>query len=207
MPFQRTNSNSFSNPILYEINTRCWLADLSEVAGKRITLATVPESELGHWRRLGFNQIWLMGVWTTGPLARAKALEDPGLRKAYGELLPDWTEADVTGSPYAIAEYRVSDSLGGEEGLAAFRRRLNDAGMSLILDFVGNHLGLDHQWIQTRPDLLVHTATEMPGAFVVDTGIGRRWIAHGRDPWFPPWADTVQVDYRSAAAREAMTEL
>ena len=30
-------------------------------------------------------------------------------------------------------------------------------------------------------------------------------LAHGRDPFFPPWSDTVQVNYRHAGARRAMT--
>ncbi len=110
------------HPILYEINTRCWLRELADEAGEPITLATVPESEFAEWQRLGFTHIWLMGVWTSGPRARAEALKDPGLRNIYSEVLPDWTETDVGASPYAIADYQVSATLGGEAGLAAFRQ-------------------------------------------------------------------------------------
>jgi hypothetical protein len=31
--------------------------------------------------------------------------------------------------------------------------------------------------------------------------------AHGRDPYFAGWTDTVQIDYRSAAARRAMADI
>ena len=131
-------------PLLYEINTRCWLRELSQKAEGVITLGNVPEAEFASWAKEGFTHIWLMGVWTTGPRSRAEALRAGGLREAYGQLLPDWTVVDVTGSPYAIAEYRVPSALGGDDGLKSFRTKLNQQGMKLILDFVPNHLGLDH---------------------------------------------------------------
>ena len=64
-----------SCPLLYEVNTRCWLRGLSERHGATITLANVPEAEFAQWQKLGFTHIWLMGVWTTGPRAREKALQ------------------------------------------------------------------------------------------------------------------------------------
>src|SRR5437588_12569129 len=105
------------DPLLYEINTRCWLNELSEKAARPITLSKVPGSEFAEWLRLGFTHIWLMGVWTSGPRARVEALKNPGMHIGYREAVPDWTEADVTGSPYAIGDYRVAGDLGGEPGL------------------------------------------------------------------------------------------
>lgn len=105
------------NPLLYEVNTRCWLRSLSERNGTAITLANVPDSELAAWQRLGFSHIWLMGVWTTGPNSRAEALKPPDLRRGYDQALPGWQEADVAGSPYAIADYQVPAALGGRRAL------------------------------------------------------------------------------------------
>ena len=107
------------NPVLYEVNTRCWLRSLSEESGTPVTLASVPESELARWQKLGFTHIWLMGVWTSGPRARAEALRHPELRKAYDEVLPGWQDADVGGSPYAVGDYHVPSALGGDAGLQA----------------------------------------------------------------------------------------
>src|SRR5438874_1370572 len=117
------------HPLLYELNTRCWLRELSEAHGRPITLANVPDSEFARWQKRGFTHIWLMGAWTTGPRARAEALKHPGLRSVYHEVLPDWTEADVAGSPYAIADYQVPPILGGEAGLQIFRQRLHEHGL------------------------------------------------------------------------------
>jgi len=193
--------------LLYEINTRCWLRRLSDAAGSPVSLANVPDSELAGWQKLGFTHIWLMGVWTTGPRSRAEALKSPDLLRAYSQVLPAWTELDVAGSPYAIADYQVPVGLGGEAGLKELRKRLADRGIKLLLDFVPNHLGLDHLWATEQPELFVQGPTEAPGTFRRETRQGTRWLAHGKDPYFPPWTDTIQLDYRRAPTRAAMTSL
>jgi hypothetical protein len=194
-------------PLLYEINTRCWLRALAEKSGTPVTLANVPDAEFATWQRLGFSHIWLMGVWTTGPLARAEALAHAELREAYRAVLPGWTEADIPGSPYAVGDYQVPTALGGEAGLGLFRERLRRFGLKLVLDFVPNHTGLDHPWVRERPELFVHSPTQVPGTFRQMTPAGPLWLAHGKDPYFPAWSDTVQVDYRRPATRVAMTQL
>jgi len=148
-----------------------------------------------------------MGVWTSGPRSRALALQDSGLRAAFNKVLPDWTEDDVAGSPYAIGAYEVPASLGGDAGLKAFRAKLNQRGLKLLLDFVPNHLGLDHLWAAERPELFVQCPPNTPGSFEQQTKSGIRWLAHGKDPYFAPWTDTIQLDYRRAETRAAMTEL
>jgi len=196
-----------SHPLLYEINTRCWLRDLSHKQDRNVTLADVPETEIRRWQELGFTHIWLMGVWTSGPRARARALTEPGLRAVYSQVLPNWQEQDVAASPYAIAQYKVLSELGGDDALGDLRRRINQAGMKLVLDFVPNHFGLDSPWIWERPELFVQTTTSTPETFRQSTAGGTVWLAHGKDPNFAAWADTVQLDYRRRATRSAMTEL
>ena len=46
----------------------------------------VPASEFAEWQKLGFTHIWLMGVWTTGPRARAEALQHSELRRHRAQL-------------------------------------------------------------------------------------------------------------------------
>ena len=195
-----------SHPLLYEINTRCWLRELSGKQGARVTLGSVPQSEFARWRELGFTHIWLMGVWTTGPRCRAEALANKDLQKAYSEVLPDWRKTDVGASPYAVADYKVARSLGGDTGLKKFRNKLRAHGLKLILDFVPNHVGLDHRWVREQPDLFVQNPTEVPGTFAQETATGTRWLAYGKDPYFPGWTDTAQLDYRRFATRAAMKE-
>jgi hypothetical protein len=196
-----------SHPLLYQINTRCWLRDLSTRLNRPVTLATVPEEEFTFWQKSSFTHIWLMGVWTTGDHAREIALNHPDLRREYDVVLPGWTAADVAGSPYSIADYIVPKTLGGDEGLKKFRAKLNKLGLKLVLDFVPNHLGVDHPWVSAQPELFVQSPKPVDGTFAVKTTAGQRWIANGKDPYFAPWTDVAQLDYRRVATRTAMREL
>src|SRR5262245_51470859 len=146
-----------------------------------------------------------MGVWASGPRSRAVALAAEDLRSTPGNAAHPG-DNNIAGSPYAIAEYKVQPALGGETGLQAFRQKLHEHGMKLILDFVPNHVGLDHPWLSRRPELLVQSPDETPGTFAQETRHGLRWLAHGRDPHFSPWSDTAQLDYRVPATRSAMQD-
>ena len=194
-----------SHPLLLEINARCWVSELAAQLARQATLADAPPATLDHWQSLGITHIWLMGVWPTGPRSRMLALADPGLRRAYDEALPGWGEEDVAGSPYAISGYEVSPALGGERALKQLRRQLHDRGMKLVLDFIPNHTGLDHPWLAEHPEYFVQSEQRPAGGFALPTERESRWIAHGRDPYFPPWTDTAQLDYRRADTRRAMT--
>src|SRR5208337_2510940 len=194
-------------PLLLEINTRCWLREISDRIGREITLGNVPESEILAWRQNGFTHVWLMGAWTTGPRSRAQALTNPDLCRIYSEVLPGWSEADVPGSPYAIADYHVPAALGSDAGLREFRSRLQAGGLKLLLDFVPNHLGLDHPWLGVHPEFFVRASGQRADFFRQDTPAGAYWLAHGKDPYFPGWTDTAQLDYRQPAVQEAMSDL
>ena len=117
------------SPLVYEINTRPWLWSLSERAGKDLTLATVPEEQFQFWRDLGFTHIWLMGVWRTGPRGRAHSLKLPEFERPASAISERaFAEEEIAGSPYAVADYEVSKTLGGDEAMRLFRQRLAGYG-------------------------------------------------------------------------------
>lgn len=188
------------HPLVYEINTRAWLWALSQSAGRQLTLADIPNDQFEFWRSLGFTHIWLMGVWRVGERARAHSLKLPELKQSPRP----YSDEDIAGSPYAVAEYQVSPSLGGDPALKAFREKLARYGIRLILDFVPNHLGHDHPWVKHRPELFVHSRLKRPDTFRCETAKGPRWLACGKDPYVGAWIDTVQLDYRNPATRTAM---
>lgn len=199
-------------PVLYEINTWVWLDELSRQTGERISLANVPDSELDKLAGYGFDGLWLMGVWQRSPGGRQVALEHAGLQGEYRKALSDYSPADVVGSPYAVFDYAVDPFLGGDEGLAALRGRLQARGLRLMLDFVPNHLAIDHPWLAEHPERLLQGSPEslirQPGNYFERTHDGHwRIFAHGRDPSFSGWTDTVQVDYRRPDARRAMADI
>ena len=196
------------HPVLYEINTWVWLDALGRSAGRKLSLATVPEVEIERLAGLGIDAVWLMGVWRRSPKGREIALSHPDLRASYRAALPDFTSGDVVGSPYAVYDYTVDPALGGDEALAELRRRLRRRGLRLVLDFVPNHFALDHPWVREHPERFVHgSANDLdraPSDYFVASGTV---FAHGRDPNFPGWTDTIQVDYRRPDTRRAMADV
>src|SRR4051794_21236621 len=112
------------HPFVYEINTWVWLDELRRKLGRRIGLAGVPAHEWDAIAALGFDAVWLMGVWERSPAGIAIALGNDGLVRSFRDALPDVTDADVVGSPYCIRDYTVAKHLGGPSGLASARKAL-----------------------------------------------------------------------------------
>jgi glycosidase len=193
-------------PLLFEINTRCWLRGLSDRLGRPVTLATTPEVEIASWKKRGFTHIWLMGVWATGPKTRDLARAQPDLRALSAEAFGKGGEERLAGSPYAVADYTADESLGGAAALRQFRAKLQRFDLGLVLDFIPNHLGLDHRWLTEKNSLFARSASQKAEAFSVAHEGGASWVAHGKDPYFPAWLDTAQLDYRLPATRTAMIE-
>jgi hypothetical protein len=197
------------SPLVYEINTRAWLSDLSASHGEPVTLGNVPEAEFVVWRRRHFDAIWLMGVWQASDYSRRLALTDPEITASFELAKPDWQPQDIASSPYAVAGYRVADQLGGEAALAEFRRRLNGHSLNLMLDFVPNHTAVEHPWVTTHP----HYYIEVPARSdsVVDSGVWAatpesRRLACGRLLQYPPWNDTVQLNLGEPAVHRALID-
>lgn len=195
--------DSTRKPVLYEINTAVWLNGLSASLGRPVTLGDVPDDVLDALAVPGISMIWLMGIWERSEFSRQHALR---YKHEYLAALPDMTDADVIGSAYSIRAYEVAAAFGGRAGLASFRQRLQARGLKLMLDYVPNHVGPDHAWAD-EPGFAVRgkpaDAAQRPSDFFLHRArTGRRVIlAHGRDPYFPGWADTVQLNAFNPALR------
>ena len=167
----------------------------------------MPAEEWDAIAALGFDAVWLMGVWERSPAGIEIALENEGLVESFRRALPDFVAADVVGSPYCIRDYRVAAELGGPEGLASARRELGRRGLKLILDFVPNHVAPDHAWTAAHPEYFVcgseQDVEQDPASFVK---VGDRVLANGRDPYFPAWPDVVQLNAFSPDLRAAVIE-
>ncbi len=178
-------------PVIYEVNTAVWLAELSSAAGQPVTLANVPDHGWDAITPAGANAVWLMGVWERSPAGLALANANPGLLESFHEALPDVQPEDVIGSPYCVRRYVADSRFGGPAGLASAREALAARGVRLILDYVPNHVAPDHPWVTLGDPALFIQGDEDdlkadPAGWVL---AGGRVLAHGRDPYFPPWPE------------------
>ena len=115
-------------------NTLVWLDQLSKKYNRSISrLDDIPEQELEELAAMGFTGLWLIGLWERSPAS-----------KRIKELCGD---SDATSSAYAIYDYRVAESLGGDEACDLLRDRAWARGIRLAADVVPNHTGIDSRWI------------------------------------------------------------
>jgi hypothetical protein len=196
------------HPHLYEINTWAWLEHLSERLCRRIGLADVPDAEWAAVARLGFDAVWLMGVWQRSPISRRISLEDPSNFPGYDAARPGWKPGDIIGSPYAVAQYVPDPRIATWESLDRVREKLRALGMALFLDFVGNHTALDHPWTSEHPEFYVRGTQQdfekNPSSFFpIDAPRGSYYVALARDPYFPPWKEVAQLNHFEPAMRAA----
>jgi hypothetical protein len=194
---------------LFQINTRVWLTELRRTLGRPVTLDDVPDAALDRLAEQGFDWVWFLSVWQTGPAGQQVSRSNPEWRREFQETLPDLQEDDIAGSGFAITGYTVHQALGGDAALARLRERLRTRGLRLMLDFVPNHTALDHPWVEAHPEYYVpgtdQDLARTPQNYTwVERQGGALLLAHGRDPYFPGWPDTLQLNYGNPATQEAM---
>jgi hypothetical protein len=194
------------NPIIYEINTRVFIKRF----GSNKKLIDVPHK---YWKELsskGINFVWLMGIWKTCDSVIDKYCFEEGLIKSYDKALKNWKREDVVGSPFAIDCYKVNPILGTQDELIELKTKLNTLNIGLILDFIPNHFSVESHLLHSNPEIFLSVEKSI---FEKDNHTyfqpfpnQELYYAHGRDPFFPAWQDTIQIDYSSSIAREYMVK-
>ncbi len=198
------------HPSLYQVNTRVWLTALSQTLGRPATLDDIPDAELDRLAGMGFDWIWFLSVWQTGAAGQRISRENPDWQKEFRDTLPDLHDEDIGGSGFAITAYVVPTALGGNAALARLRERLAKRSVKLMLDFVPNHMALDHSWVESHPEYFIagteNDLSREPQNYIrLKRKQGDLILAYGRDPYFAGWSDTLQLDYSNPATQEAMT--
>ena len=151
-----TTPISSNNRVIYELNLYNFTS-----AG---TLAAA-EARLDYLDKLGVDIIWLMPIYPRSVEGRIGSL----------------------GSPYAARDFRaVNPAHGTLADLQSFVNAAHERGMSVWLDWVPNHTGLDHVWVSSHPEYYVWENN----AIVHPNGYG----------------DVYQLNYNSSALRTAMTD-
>lgn len=92
------------------------------------------------------------------------------------------------GSYYACSSYtRINPDYGVEDDFVQIVRLAHSLGMKVIVDWVANHTGADHEWTISNPD------------FYKKNEAGEFYDAHG-------WDDVIDLDYSNLALRKEMIQ-
>jgi hypothetical protein len=194
--------------VIYEVSTVVWLCELSRRYGRLVRLGDVPAEGWDELALPGVDAVWLMGVWERSPAGLRIAEANEDLQRSFRDALPDVRPEDVVGSPYCVRRYVADGSLGGPAGLAAAREALARRGVRLLLDYVPNHVAPDHPWVAEHPGYFIRgDASDLartPPAFIDAAG---DVLALGRDPYFAPWPDVVQLNAFAPELRDATADV
>ena len=174
-------NETLETAIIYEANIRQYSPEGSFEAFTK---------DLPELKKLGVKFIWLMPIFPISEEKRKATgdkftsdIEDPEERKKY------------LGSYYAVADFRkVNPEFGDIEDVRKLIERAHELDMYVILDWVPNHTGWDHSWINSNPEFYTRNAA-----------------GEITDPLKPDgtpegWADVADLNYDNRELREAMTQ-
>ena len=84
---------------------------------------------------------------------------------------------------------------------------IRKAGLRLILDFIPNHFNAESNLTKSNPELFLQGT---PANHDADSHTfflqHNTFLAHGKDPYFPAWTDTAQVNYFSPGTHIFMAD-
>ena len=169
-----------------------------------LTLATIPALEwdalAGSMRRCGVAD----GRVGAQSCRRRRCERKPRLAGQVPPGAAGLPSRDNVGSAYCVRDYVADAHLGGPDALAQARAELNARGLRLVLDFGAEPCAIDHPWALQHPEYFIRGSYEdlarAPQDFVEVQG---QVYAHGRDPYFPPWRDVIQVNAFNGGLRAA----
>ncbi|MBP6866565.1 MAG: hypothetical protein KBC12_03440 [Candidatus Pacebacteria bacterium] len=190
------------------INTRLWMDELSKKYNRAVTIDTIPENE---WEELldKYDMFWFMGVHAPSGASKNHA---QNWAHQYEYALPGLDkDKDVVSSPFSIPRYSPNPQIAKSwKEWDKMKSMLNGKGKEVILDFVPNHTALDNPWVMRHPEYYVQGSKDdyenNKSLFhPVRANDGKDYyLAHGKDPNYPEWADTLQLNYARRDVQEKM---
>lgn len=193
-----------TNLKLIEFNTRVWIKKFGD------SFKNIPDSYWDWYSENKFDLVWLMGIWKTCDSVIEKCCFEEGLKKDYSRALKHWKNENIIGSPFAICEYNMNSVFGIKSDLLIIKSKLNSKGIKLILDFVPNHFGADSSLIKSHPEIFLSVPKVIwekdNHTYYKPNEEQELYFAHGRDPFFPAWQDTIQVNFFNQHARKYLTD-
>ena len=180
----RKNNNSekinIKNAVIYEVNIRQY----SEQGTFEEFTKDIP-----MLKELGVKIIWAMPIF---PISKTKRKATGG---DFAYLIEDKEKRDkMLGSYYAVSDYgKINPEFGTIDDFRNLVDTAHENGMYVILDWVPNHTGWDHEWITTNPEYY----TQNENGEIIDPinpDSGESW----------GWADVADLNYDNKNMRSEM---
>ncbi len=141
---------------VYEVNLRQYTEEG--------TIRAFQEKHLDRLHQMGIDVLWFMPITPISEKGKKGTL----------------------GSYYACSSYtKINAEFGNFVDFNILVQHAHDLGMKVIIDWVANHTGCDHEWTELYPD------------FYKRNEAGECYDAHG-------WDDVIDLDYNNASLREEM---
>ena len=184
----RKNNNSekiktnVKNAVIYEVNIRQY--------SKQGTFEEFTK-DIPMLKELGVKIIWAMPIF---PISKTKRKATGG---DFAYLIEDKEKRDkMLGSYYAVSDYgKINPEFGTIDDFRNLVDTAHENGMYVILDWVPNHTGWDHEWITTNPEYY----TQNENGEIIDPinpDSGESW----------GWADVADLNYDNKNMRSEMID-
>lgn len=132
--------------LVYQVFTGRWQrANILDHSGK--VLKRLQGQDWQALKSLGFSWIYLLGLFENKGDILVTQEEGVDLESCQHR----------TPSIFALSDHtQVSPELGSRDDLISLVELFQDQGFKVMVDFVPNHTGLSHPWIQDHPDYYVY---------------------------------------------------
>jgi glycosidase len=174
--------SDLENAVIYEANIRQYSPEGTFDAFTQ---------DIPQLKELGVKVIWVMPVY---PISMKNRKATGG--KMVSEIEDEKEREKYLGSYYAIADYtKVNPEFGTIEDFQNMVDVAHENGMFVIMDWVANHTGWDHPWIEQHPEYYTQNESgEIVDPLNPETG----------ESW--GWTDTADLNYDNKELWTAMTK-
>ena len=106
--------------------------------------------DIPQLKELGVKVIWLMPIF---PISETKRKATGGEDSKFASDFPEEEQSKYLGSYYAVSDFtKINPEFGTLEDFRNLVKTAHENGIYVILDWVPNHTGWDHEWIKSNPD-------------------------------------------------------
>jgi alpha-amylase len=143
--------------------------------------------DIPELKQLGLNVIWLMPIF---PISETKRKATGGADSKFASDFPEEEQAKYLGSYYAVTDFtKINPEFGTIEDFRELVKTAHNNGIYVILDWVPNHTGWDHEWLKTNPE------------YYTQNDNGEVIHPEGTD-----WTDVADLNYDNQDMRKEMIE-